>query len=97
MLIPADIQATIPGLYATEKEADALARVKLFCGGYTWYVTELDPTTGEAFGLVFGQFTELGYFSIPEMEALRVGPYRVERDIHFTPTPLSAVRRQHEV
>ncbi len=52
-------------------------------------MTEYDPETGTAFGKVVGQFTELGYFNIPELEAvqLRFGLY-IERDIHFTPAPL---------
>lgn len=32
-----------------------------------WYLTEFDPRTGEAFGLVRGFETEWGYFSIREM------------------------------
>lgn len=34
-----------------------------------WYLTEFDPRTGEAFGLVRGFETEWGYFSIREMES----------------------------
>lgn len=36
--------------------------------GWDWYLTEFDPRTGEAFGLVRGFETEWGYFSIREME-----------------------------
>lgn len=55
-LMPKGVAATVPPLYATEEEADPVARVKLFSciNGWTWYVTEYDPATGEAFGLVEG-------------------------------------------
>lgn len=49
-----------------------------------------------AFGLVEGYDDELGYFSIKEMEELnrQMGFAAVERDEHFSPKPLSAVRRR---
>ena len=50
--------------------------------------------TDEAFGLVEGYDDELGYFSIKEMAELnrQMGFAAVERDEHFSPKPLSAVR-----
>ena len=59
-LMPSEVAATVPRLYATENEAEPMARVKLFScvNGWTWYVTEYDPATGEAFGLVQGFETE---------------------------------------
>lgn len=50
--------------------------------------------TDEAFGLVEGYDDELGYFSIKEMEELnrQMGFAAIERDEHFEPKPLSAVR-----
>lgn len=94
-LMPKGVAATVPPLYATED--DPVARVKLFScvSGWTWYVTEYDPATGEAFGLVEGFADEWGYFSIREMEALNCsrGFNVVERDEHFEPAPVSEVRR----
>lgn len=96
-LMPKRVAVTVPPLYATEDEGDPIARVKLFSSvsGWTWYVTEYDPATGEAFGLVEGFADEWGYFSIPEMEALnRLRGFNVvERDEHFDPAPVSRVRR----
>lgn len=96
-LMPKGVAATVPPLYATEDEADPVARVKLFScvSGWTWYVTEYDPATGEAFGLVEGFADEWGYFSIPEMEALNRsrGLSVVERDALFEPAPVGRVRR----
>lgn len=61
--------------------------------GWDWWLLEFDGTD-EAFGLVEGYDDELGYFSIKEMEELnrQMGFAAVERDEHFSPKPLSAVR-----
>lgn len=90
-LMPREVAATVPPLYATEGEDAPVARIKLFSclNGWTWYVTEYDPATGEAFGLVQGFETEWGYFSITEMEELNrsKGFNIVERDECFEPQP----------
>lgn len=96
-LMPKEVVATVPPLYVTEEEADPVARVKLFSciSGWTWYVTEYDLETGEAFGFVEGFADEWGYFSIPEFEALNRshGFNVVERDESFEPAPVRKVRR----
>lgn len=96
-LMPREVAATVPPLYATEDDRDPVARVRLFScvSGWTWYVTEYDPVTGEAFGLVEGFADEWGYFSIREMEELNrsYGVDVVERDVLFEPAPVSTVRR----
>lgn len=94
-LMPKGLAATVPPLYATDGEDDPIARVRLFSpGGWVWLVTEYDPESGEAFGLVRGFEEEWGYFSIREMEALNrsKGFGVVERDLHFEPKPVSQVR-----
>lgn len=94
-LMPKGVAETVPPLYATEHEDDPVARVKLFGRAWTWYVTEYDPATGEAFGLVEGLADEWGYFSIREMEALNraKGFGVIERDEHFEPAPVREARR----
>ena len=96
--VPADIAAQIPPLYATEKLDNPTVWIKLFTpdSNWTWYLTEYDPAERLAFGLVIGQETELGYFSLSEMEESR-GPLglKVERDLHFQPQPLSKIRDLH--
>ncbi|MCC5654625.1 DUF2958 domain-containing protein [Nostoc sp. XA013] len=97
-LLPAEIRAQLPVLYAQEKCSDAIVYVKFFTpsGNWTWYVTEFD---GEDtfFGLVQGFEEELGYFSLNELQeyrgALGIG---IERDFHFKPTPLSQLRRHND-
>lgn len=96
-LMPEELAATVPPLYATEWEAEPIARVKLFScfNGWTWLVTEYDPESGEAFGLVKGFEEEWGYFSIREMEALNrsKGFCVIERDLSFEPKPVSDARK----
>ena len=95
-LMPKELAETVPPLYATEDEDDPIARVKLFScfNGWTWLVTEYDPDSGEAFGLVKGFEDEWGYFSIREMEKVNrsKGIGVIERDLYFEPAPVSRVR-----
>lgn len=90
--MPAEIVDTIPPLYATENQPDPIVHVKLFTpdSSWTWLVTEYDPEQRLCFGLVIGHDREPGYFSLKELETVR-GPLGlpVERDLHWTPTPLS--------
>jgi len=85
---------SLPEPYSVEKADDPLAVIKLFTpdSSWTWYVLEYDPDKDRAFGLVAGFETELGYFSIKEMESV-TGPMglRIERDIWFRPTPVTAL------
>jgi hypothetical protein len=60
--------------------------------GWTWYMTELDTDDDYAFGYVVGLDSELGYFSIQELEA-QAGPggLTIERDLHFGQHTLAEV------
>ncbi len=99
MLLTADLRRQLPALYATEKEADPKAIVKLFTPwtNWTWYITEFD---GEdmCFGLVCGHENELGYFSLSELEEIR-GPagLKIERDRHFKPAVVSILKYRHSL
>ncbi len=92
-LLTAENKKALPALYSNEFVADPLAVVKFFSpiGRPTWYATEFD---GEDtfFGLIdlgVGH-PELGYFSLSELKSiiLPLG-LSIERDMHFTPKPLS--------
>lgn len=98
----------LPPLYSTENDADPVARVKLFSpdSSWTWYLTEHDPVSDLAFGLVQGHagviflvvVEELGYINLQELRQMR-GPLglKIERDLHFKPTPLSKLRQSADV
>ena len=95
--VPDELRPTIPKLYTTEGELDPTVRLKLFTPDsiWTWYVVEWD---GEdlCFGFVVGHDQELGYFSLAEIDGVRGGlGLPVERDLYFTPCPLSNVRLRH--
>jgi hypothetical protein len=80
------------------KGDDAIAHIKFFhpLSGWRWYVLEYDPENREFFGLVFGPEIEYGPFSLDEMEAVEVQGLKIERDLHFPPTTIGAVRKWHK-
>lgn len=95
-LIPQSLLHTIPDLYETEESLDPICYIKLFTpdSNWTWYITEISQQDHNiCFGYVIGLESELGYFSLDEIESLRgsLGLY-VERDISFKPTPLSQIK-----
>ena len=107
-LLTAELRQQLPPLYAQEHAPDPIVHAKFFTpnSSWTWYVTEgsaqhdpENPEDGEEdfifFGLVFGFEKEWGYFSLTEMESAR-GPFglAIERDLYFTPGPLSQVLRR---
>jgi Protein of unknown function (DUF2958) len=96
-LLTDELRRKLPPLYATEGVSDPPVICKFFlpATAWTWYPVEFDGTD-VFFGYVVGQYTELGYFSLSELEEAR-GPWdlAVELD-HFKVTPLSQIRRIHE-
>jgi hypothetical protein len=94
-LMPSWLAADVPAHYSQEHVADPVVRVKFFTpdSSWTWYCLEYSPTERLCFGLVNGHEEELGYFSVDELESV-TGPMglHVERDLWWTPVPLSTVR-----
>jgi len=100
-LMTKEVGDTIPAIYANENAKDydtVLAPAKLFSpfSNWTWYITEMDPETGECFGLVQGFETELGYFSLDELAEATVfgGVPAVERDLYWQPKTIGEIRRE---
>jgi hypothetical protein len=96
---PESVRATLLPLYAQEMLGEqAIVHVKFFTPGssWTWYATEFDPQQRIFFGLVVGFETELGNFSLDEMQEAR-GPLGlpIERDVHWTPCTLAEARQLH--
>ena len=90
---------TIPALGANENARDydeVVAPAKLFSpySGWTWYITELDPETGQCFGLVDGFEQEIGYFDLTELAETTVfgGVPAVERDLYWEPMTLGEIK-----
>ena len=91
-LLTKEIRRRLPPLYSSERDKDPIVQVKFFCpwSDWTWYATEFDGKD-LFFGLVEGFETEWGYFSLSEMESVRVfgAVPAIERDMWFDPTPIS--------
>ena len=95
-LLTKELRGKLPGLYTKEGEDDPLVICKFFHprSSWTWYAIEYDGDD-TFFGLVRGHCTELGYFSLSELEAFRDSwGLGIERDIHFEPTRLSEVEKK---
>ncbi len=95
-----EILNKIPKLYEQEGKGEkAIVYVKFFCpwNDWSWYATEFD---GEDtfFGLVKGHETELGYFTLSEIEKCK-GPLgmKIERDKYFKPQTLEEVRKPFSI
>lgn len=103
-LLPSDVRAAIPKLYAQEGRADPIVYAKLFPPFFngTWYVIEFD---GEDTLYCYVELmdNELGYQSLKELQdtpACICGKWikeihGIERDIFFRPKPLSEVMKKN--
>jgi hypothetical protein len=99
-LLPNSLEGILPELYATEKTPndEKIVYAKFFTPGtcWTWFVLEGSREEEDFifFGLVHGFEKEYGYFSLNELESVGDSDsqcLRVERDLYFTPTPLSEI------
>lgn len=89
-LIPKTLLSDIPDLYETEGNNNPLCYVKLFTpdSHWTWYIIEFSKNDrNTCYGYVQGLESELGYFTLSELESVH-GPLglNVERDINFQAT-----------
>lgn len=101
-LMPGILLERLPKLYATEKvplgERTAHARYFFPMGSYTAYLLEYDPKQRLGFGAVtMGYGWELGYMSLDEMQEVKVMSLGIERDLHFSPKPLSQIEELSEL
>jgi len=97
-LLSKKFRQQLPSLYATDGQGlDAIAKLKFFTpfGGWYWYAVEFDGQD-LFYGLVFGPYVELGYFSLRELEVARDSKgLPVERDLSFQPLSLREIKRVH--
>jgi hypothetical protein len=95
-LMTKELRKKIPPLYSQENVKDPIVYAKYFMpdSHWTWYVLEFDGKD-TFFGYVDGDYQELGYFSLTELESIR-GPLglEVERDLYWKPKPLSEVKKE---
>ena len=92
-LLTEELRKALPKLCAQEGSADPIVFAKFFfpASGWTWFVTE-GETRGDDFlffGYVVGFESELGHFSLSELEDVGIHGVRVERVEAFAPAKLS--------
>jgi len=96
-LLTKEIQKKLHPLASTDADGwNAIAQVKFFsiASEWRWFATEFD---GEDtfFGLVQGFDTELGYFSLKELQSVKwMGVPAIERDLSFQPQTLSVIKEK---
>jgi len=96
-LIPQTLLSDIPDLYETEGQTNPICHVKLFTpdSNFTWYIIEFSKADAKTcYGYVEGLESELGYFTLEELESLH-GPLglAIERDLSFKPTQFSDITK----
>ena len=98
-LITKAIEKAMPALYSQEDNPDPIVVAKWFSpySGWRWYATEGSKDEEQGwifFGLVKGYEAELGYWTLSELENATAanGVTWVERDMYWTPCPLSKVK-----
>lgn len=90
-LLTKELRKKLPPLKSGEQQGlEAKAIVKFFSpvSSWRWYASEFD---GEDtfFGLVDGFETELGYFSLSELESVKLPMgLSIERDLYWEPKTL---------
>ena len=93
--MPQDIQRNIPKTYGTDDIAiaDKIVHAHYFSPSGDWYVVEMDDD-GYAWGFADLGYGEWGYFDLEELEEVYVEPFGiVERDMHFSPKPVSEIAK----
>lgn len=97
-LLTKEVTTKLPFLYTQEDEEDPMVICKFFAvwSSWTWYAIEFDGQD-TFFGYVAGDFPELGYFSLSELQSLK-GPMGlgIERDMYFRTCRLSEIKKLHE-
>ena len=94
----ADHIGNIPALYETDGDGNAQCVLHYFDtrGSADWYIFEVDPGTGEAFGFttLSGDFTdpnaEWGYIWLPELTKRA----RINLDLHFNGITKAEIRNK---
>ena len=87
-LLTKEIEKKLPKLYSQKKVSNPKIIVKFFhpLSTYTWYAYEGErQKNGDIlfFGMVHGHEKEIGYFSLKELEEIKVKGLGIERDKFF--------------
>lgn len=88
---PTEIQLKkLPEFYSTEDVSlkDKMIHMHFFIGGSDWYVAEYSSEEWIFFGFAIlnsdYEMAEWGYFSLKELNEIKVTFLEVDRDLHFS-------------
>lgn len=99
-LLPDELRRQIPPLYSQErvKNDEKMVYAKFFfpAGNWTWFVLEGEAEDDDyiCFGYTIGQEEEFGYFSLNELQSIKIHGLTVERDLYFQPGKFSDMLKQ---
>ncbi len=99
-LLTKELITKIPALYSQESNDNPTVQCKFFTpwSNWTWYVLEMEAQPdGDVlfFGYVEGQESELGYFTLNELQGVTgPGGLKIERDLYFKPAPLKTIQEK---
>ncbi|MBN1156542.1 DUF2958 domain-containing protein [Candidatus Woesearchaeota archaeon] len=91
--------AKLPAFYSTEEVPlkEKMIHMHFFIGGCDWYAAEYDPKQQLFFGFAIlnndYDMAEWGYFSLRELDELKVKFLEVDRDLYFTPKKASEIEK----
>ena len=101
-LLTKEIIKKLPALRSTDGIPHDKRKVicKFFhpMSSYTWYCLEGEKNEDgdwEFFGLVRGHEKELGYFTLSQLESVRVRGLGIERDMYFGDYTLADVEKEN--
>ncbi len=101
-LLPEEVRASLPKLYAQDGTTNPIVHVKYFTpdSNWTWYATEgeADESDFRFFGYVIGLEREWGYFLLSDLQNTKgILGLPIERDLYFKPAPIKEVlKREHQ-
>ena len=100
-LLTDELRAEIPALYSQEKigakEKTVYAKFFFPAADWTWFAVEGEQEEdGDYvfFGFVVGFAEEWGYFTLNELQSIKIQLLTVERDLHFKPGKFDEVINQ---
>ena len=92
------VLAKVPDLYETEGTPlrDKVIHLHFFIGGCDWYAAEVDGKGDICFGFAIlnndRDNAEWGYFSIRELDGIKIGPgFEIDCDLHWEVRPAHQV------
>ena len=83
--------AQLPAFYSTENVPlkDKMIQMHFFICGCDWWAVEYDPESQTFFGFVIFnndlEMAEWGYFSLEELDQIRIKFIQIDRDLYFSP------------